>query len=101
MFLGAAVLPVLRQLCYTYGIKSELEYAVIGGAFCWARSSMSFSNAGRRGRGDPGAVAERRAGPRFTGSPLTPARQPDYNLSRPAQPLPPPSRMTAIYRRRP
>ncbi len=32
MFLGAAVLPVLRQLCYTYGIKSELEYAVIGGA---------------------------------------------------------------------
>ncbi|HVS35072.1 MAG TPA: ABC transporter permease [Gemmataceae bacterium] len=32
MVLGAAVLPVLRQLCYTYGIKSELEYAVIGGA---------------------------------------------------------------------
>jgi ribose transport system permease protein len=32
MFLGAAVLPVLRQLCYTYGIKSELEYAVIGAA---------------------------------------------------------------------
>jgi ribose transport system permease protein len=32
MVLGAAVLPVLRQLCYTYGIKSELEYAVIGAA---------------------------------------------------------------------
>jgi hypothetical protein len=32
MVLGAAVLPVLRQLCYTYGIRSELEYAVIGAA---------------------------------------------------------------------
>jgi ribose transport system permease protein len=30
--LGAAVLPVLRQLCYSQGIKSELEYAVIGAA---------------------------------------------------------------------
>jgi ribose transport system permease protein len=30
MVLGATVLPVLRQFCYTYGIKSELEYAVIG-----------------------------------------------------------------------
>jgi ribose transport system permease protein len=32
MVLGAAVLPVLRQLCYSYGVKSELEYAVIGAA---------------------------------------------------------------------
>jgi ribose transport system permease protein len=30
--LGAAVLPVLRQLCYSQEIKSELEYAVIGAA---------------------------------------------------------------------
>jgi ribose transport system permease protein len=30
--LGAAVLPVLRQLCYSQGIRSELEYAVIGAA---------------------------------------------------------------------
>jgi ribose transport system permease protein len=32
MFLGAAVLPLLRQLCSFGGIKNELEYAVIGGA---------------------------------------------------------------------
>jgi len=30
MVLGATVLPVLRQFIYTYNIKSELEYAVIG-----------------------------------------------------------------------
>jgi ribose transport system permease protein len=32
MVLGAAVLPVLRQLCYSVNIRSELEYAVIGAA---------------------------------------------------------------------
>jgi ribose transport system permease protein len=30
MFLGAAVLPLLRQLCSFGGISNELEYAVIG-----------------------------------------------------------------------
>ena len=30
MFLGAAVLPLLRQLCSFSGITNELEYAVIG-----------------------------------------------------------------------
>jgi ribose transport system permease protein len=30
MFLGAAVLPLLRQLCNFSGITNELEYAVIG-----------------------------------------------------------------------
>jgi ribose transport system permease protein len=30
MFLGAAVLPLLRQLCNFGGITNELEYAVIG-----------------------------------------------------------------------
>jgi ribose transport system permease protein len=30
MFLGAAVLPLLRQLCNFGGIRNELEYAVIG-----------------------------------------------------------------------
>jgi ribose transport system permease protein len=32
IILGAAVLPVLRELCYSKGIVSELEYAVIGAA---------------------------------------------------------------------
>ncbi len=32
MFLGAAVLPLLRQLCSFGGISNELEYAVIGAA---------------------------------------------------------------------
>jgi ribose transport system permease protein len=32
MFLGAAVLPLLRQLCSFSGISNELEYAVIGAA---------------------------------------------------------------------
>jgi ribose transport system permease protein len=32
MFLGAAVLPLLRQLCSFGDISNELEYAVIGGA---------------------------------------------------------------------
>jgi ribose transport system permease protein len=32
MFLGAAVLPLLRQLCIFSGITNELEYAVIGAA---------------------------------------------------------------------
>jgi ribose transport system permease protein len=32
MFLGAAVLPLLRQLCLFTGISDELEYAVIGAA---------------------------------------------------------------------
>jgi len=32
MFLGAAVLPLLRQLCSFTGISDELEYAVIGAA---------------------------------------------------------------------
>ena len=32
MFLGAAVLPLLRQVCSFGGIKDELEYAVIGAA---------------------------------------------------------------------
>jgi ribose transport system permease protein len=32
MVMGAAVLPVLRQLCYSVNIRSELEYAVIGAA---------------------------------------------------------------------
>jgi ribose transport system permease protein len=32
MLLGAAVLPLLRQLCVSANITNELEYAVIGGA---------------------------------------------------------------------
>ena len=32
MVLGAAVLPLLQQVCYSFNIKSELEYAVIGAA---------------------------------------------------------------------
>ena len=32
LVLGAAVLPLLQQLCYSFNIKSELEYAVIGAA---------------------------------------------------------------------
>lgn len=32
LVLGAAVLPLLRQVCYSFNIKSELEYAVIGAA---------------------------------------------------------------------
>jgi ribose transport system permease protein len=32
MFLGAAVLPLLRQMCSFGGISNELEYAVIGAA---------------------------------------------------------------------
>jgi len=30
MFLGAAVLPLLRQLCSFLGGRSELDYVVIG-----------------------------------------------------------------------
>ena len=32
LVLGAAVLPLLQQVCYSFNIKSELEYAVIGAA---------------------------------------------------------------------
>jgi ribose transport system permease protein len=32
MLLGAAVLPMLRQLCVSADISNELEYAIIGGA---------------------------------------------------------------------
>lgn len=32
MVLGAAVLPLLQQVCYSFNIRSELEYAVIGAA---------------------------------------------------------------------
>ena len=32
LVLGATILPVLRQLCYSFNIRSELEYVVIGAA---------------------------------------------------------------------
>lgn len=51
MFLGAAVLPLLRQLCSFGNIQNELEYAVIGGALLLGTISDELLKRGTRRRG--------------------------------------------------